>query len=857
MRHFLKNKFHFILAFILASSIAGAATYFDDLRSLTLGVGTDDIHASNIFEVVSTTKASKPCPVMTEVQRDAIGSPQVGACVLNSTSGVLNYYNGSTWGPISNPASVLGPVSSVDNSIARFDGTTGKLIQGSPLVISDTGGISSTLSNQDITIEPNGSGSITSTKKITAGNLQSNGHLVVTGEWQGVSTAYTNSGTNAALANPPALVVSLTNSSLVSIGNISTGISTFAIFINNTGNTILVTENASGTASHRIITGTGGDVEIENGASFLATYLSGVDRWFLVGGTGTGGGGTSPQQFTTKNSYNFEANVGGWVLYNDSSSSAVDCTGGTSSGDFLFSRETSAPLVGRGSGYINALNLANTQGEGVSLDVAIPAVYRGRNLSLEFDYYGFGSYASNDFKVFAYDVTNSALLNNGAAYEGTPISSGYGKFSANIFPNSNSATIRICIHNATTATTLKNLHFDEVRLKLTDGTSVPLIQTFKTVPVLNGFGTVTNTDFDWTIVGDRLVGTGRYQVGTPTGSNAQLILPNGFTHKSNLAKIVGRWYRNNSSASTLKSGTLAALANSSTLTFGVDVYSITTSPFSVYNGNELSSASEVMTVEFDIPITQLSQNTIQTYVNQANLYDTTKFLSSSITSNTTNVASLAFSDLVVGRKYVAELSIFSQSTGANFLSLTAVHNGSTIGVVENTGSGTASNNSIRSTRTSPSFIATATTMTVNATVNSSGTINGTGTATGSYVTVREVPSVNYALVTRQMRALEPRSDGTVYQAQTDGFFIGTISSTASSGNKVARISGFVGDTNTPTTLLGAAFIYGHSNANLSNGERDSFTIPVKAGEYYQGIFLSSVGDATGLTVTYSWRPFGW
>lgn len=37
---------------------------------------------------------------------------------------------------------VVGPSSSTDNSVVRFDGTTGKLIQGSPVTISDTGAIS-------------------------------------------------------------------------------------------------------------------------------------------------------------------------------------------------------------------------------------------------------------------------------------------------------------------------------------------------------------------------------------------------------------------------------------------------------------------------------------------------------------------------------------------------------------------------------------------------------------------------------------------------------------------------------------------------------------------------------------------
>lgn len=41
---------------------------------------------------------------------------------------------------------VVGPASSVDDSVVRFDGVTGKLIQGSTVIISDTGAITGALS---------------------------------------------------------------------------------------------------------------------------------------------------------------------------------------------------------------------------------------------------------------------------------------------------------------------------------------------------------------------------------------------------------------------------------------------------------------------------------------------------------------------------------------------------------------------------------------------------------------------------------------------------------------------------------------------------------------------------------------
>jgi hypothetical protein len=49
------------------------------------------------LKVVSTVKGSKPCPLMTQAQRDAIASPLNGQCLYNTTTSKLNIYNGSVW----------------------------------------------------------------------------------------------------------------------------------------------------------------------------------------------------------------------------------------------------------------------------------------------------------------------------------------------------------------------------------------------------------------------------------------------------------------------------------------------------------------------------------------------------------------------------------------------------------------------------------------------------------------------------------------------------------------------------------------------------------------------------------------
>lgn len=64
------------------------------LQSLVIGGSLD---ASSILDVLSTGKGARPCPAMTETQRDAITSPATSLCIYNTTQGKLNIYNGAIW----------------------------------------------------------------------------------------------------------------------------------------------------------------------------------------------------------------------------------------------------------------------------------------------------------------------------------------------------------------------------------------------------------------------------------------------------------------------------------------------------------------------------------------------------------------------------------------------------------------------------------------------------------------------------------------------------------------------------------------------------------------------------------------
>lgn len=86
-------RFFLLFAYITAFVWLFNAEAQQNINSLT----TKDIKVNGNLEVNSTSLASKPCPVMTEAQRNAIASPRSGRCVYNSNTNQLNIYNGIIW----------------------------------------------------------------------------------------------------------------------------------------------------------------------------------------------------------------------------------------------------------------------------------------------------------------------------------------------------------------------------------------------------------------------------------------------------------------------------------------------------------------------------------------------------------------------------------------------------------------------------------------------------------------------------------------------------------------------------------------------------------------------------------------
>lgn len=86
-------RFLLLFAYILAFSWMFESSAQQTINKLNV----KELDVNERVNVNSTTQSSKPCPAMTEAQRDAIVSPLSGSCVYNTNTLTLNIYNGTIW----------------------------------------------------------------------------------------------------------------------------------------------------------------------------------------------------------------------------------------------------------------------------------------------------------------------------------------------------------------------------------------------------------------------------------------------------------------------------------------------------------------------------------------------------------------------------------------------------------------------------------------------------------------------------------------------------------------------------------------------------------------------------------------
>ena len=231
-------------------------------------------------------------------------------------------------------------------------------------------------------------------------------------------------------------------------------------------------------------------------------------------------------------------------------------------------------------------------------------------ITLEYLYDG----ASGDIKVGLYDVTNSTFLATSldvlnAASRPTRYAT------ANYIP-STTQKLRWCIQTVV-ANSGKILYFDDIQISTDPYKFVKLTNSTPWAtytPATQGVGSPTITRAQWRIVGDSIEIQARLTTGTVTGTEFQFGLPGTYAVNTGLdAEVVGYAHRN---ATTEAQYPVLATADDTFLNVGFRD-ATTANVITPKNGSYLFGSAETVTINATVPIKNLSYS-VENLVTPAN-----------------------------------------------------------------------------------------------------------------------------------------------------------------------------------------------------------------------------------------------
>jgi len=316
--------------------------------------------------------------------------------------------------------------------------------------------------------------SLTAAQTFSGDNTFSGTLLVAAELCFGTAVDAASTGASADLT-PTTPVVELTNASLTSVASLLGVAPTEAcvyILINRTGAEIDLEHDNGTPAANGFQLIDGVALPIANDQAVMAVYSLDADRWIIVGGTGSGTGGSGSGGINYILNPDAEVDLTGWIKYTNTPPASpnewkpVDGTGGAVT--IIFSLDTTSLLRG-----VNCFRLAkaaglNRQGAGVSYDFTIDPADKAKVLRASFDYttlsanFEFNSGTPtdpSDVVIFVYDVTNGVLIETT-----NPFLDGSGRYITEFQTSADSVEYRLILNVATTNTLSWEFFFDNIQV---------------------------------------------------------------------------------------------------------------------------------------------------------------------------------------------------------------------------------------------------------------------------------------------------------------------------------------------------------------------------------------------------------
>ncbi len=453
----------------------------------------------------------------------------------------FQYLNGVTSGIQAQlSGKVTGPGSSTDNTLPRFDGTTGAIIQGSLVVVDDSnvmtgatrievdslvldGATLSSVSNPLVLTAASGSNLVLNASG--GGVVDLTGTLDVTGQAD-VDNINLNGNTISASDTNGNLTLAGNGTGDVRVDNLA--LKTNTLSSTNTNGNILLDPNGTGVVSVE-----GGPLRLSEIATpatpasgYMNIYPKSDNKLYKLtdAGVETEIGAGSGSGINYIDNPNAESDTSGWTTYADGSATPVDGTGGSPT--LTWARSTSSPLFDAA----NFLLTPGALGNGVSYDFTIDSGLQASVLegTLYYQINTPASYTKGDVTFWIYDVTNAILIQPSVYQLDNVIGPSQHRFEFQTA--SNSTSYRLLVHQATAATAYVSIKMDNFQVGPSKVVNGAITTEWLSYTPTGSWVTNTTYTGKFRRVGDSMellvdIAT----TGAPTATNLNFTIPSGYT----------------------------------------------------------------------------------------------------------------------------------------------------------------------------------------------------------------------------------------------------------------------------------------------------------------------------------------